>query len=223
MTEHVADDLPRLLSGEATRGEVHAAAGHLPGCPDCQHELASIVIAHAGLSSAQRFAPELVRLATAPGPPALPELDHQLLAEARTPAKRHIRRIAVAAGVVVLAGAGVGAGLIATSGGSSGQRVALAAYGTGTAPASATFHGDRLSVDAAALPALSANQRYEIWLTDSARARMQPVGWIGTDGRAAVTVPNDLRRSFTDIEVSVQQLDAAKYDYSGTSVLRGAY
>lgn len=221
MTEHVADDLPRLISGEATRDEVHGAAVHLPGCPDCQQELISIVVAHAGLASAQRFAPELIRTATGPAP-ELPDLGG-LLDDVRSEPRRRRRLVTAAAAAAVVLAGGTAAGIVASSGGSAGHRVALAAYGTGTVPASATFSGDRLRVDAAALPALSSNQRYEVWLTDAARTRMQPVGWIGTDGHAAVTVPADLKRTFSDIEVSVQHIDAQKYDYSGTSVLRGAY
>ena len=53
---HISDDLPRLLTGDATRDEVLAAAEHLRSCPDCQQELVSAVVAHASLTSAQRFA-----------------------------------------------------------------------------------------------------------------------------------------------------------------------
>ena len=38
-----------------------------------------------------------------------------------------------------------------------------------------------------------------------------------------MSVPGDLLSRFSDIEVSVQNVGAATYDYSGTSVLRGAY
>jgi hypothetical protein len=46
---------------------------------------------------------------------------------------------------------------------------------------------------------------------------------MGTNGTAHLTVPASLMQSYRDIEVSVQQVDAASYDYSGTSVLRGSY
>jgi hypothetical protein len=36
-------------------------------------------------------------------------------------------------------------------------------------------------------------------------------------------VPANLMQSYRDIEVSVQQVDAATYEYSGRSVLRGSY
>ena len=79
-----------------------------------------------------------------------------------------------------------------------------------------------MRIDAASLPKLN-GKRYEVWLTNAARTRMQPVGWLGANGTAALTVPPDLLKRFTDIEVSVQPVDASTYDYSGTSVLRGDY
>ncbi|HEU5267060.1 MAG TPA: anti-sigma factor [Jatrophihabitans sp.] len=69
---HVSDDLPRLLTGDATRDEVMAAGEHLRDCPDCGQELVSAVVAHASLTSAQRFAHPVVapdRDATAPEAP----------------------------------------------------------------------------------------------------------------------------------------------------------
>ena len=69
---HVSDDLPRLLTGDATREETMAAAEHLRGCPDCRQELVAAVVAHASLASAQRFARQVVapdRDAGEPEPP----------------------------------------------------------------------------------------------------------------------------------------------------------
>ena len=59
-TTHITDELPRLLTGDATRDEVLAAGAHLRTCIDCQQELVSATVAHASLASAQRFAPEIV-------------------------------------------------------------------------------------------------------------------------------------------------------------------
>jgi hypothetical protein len=56
---HVSDDLPRLLTGDATRDEAMSAADHLRTCPDCQDELVSAVVAHASLASANRFAAQV--------------------------------------------------------------------------------------------------------------------------------------------------------------------
>lgn len=244
MTPHVADELPRLLTGEATRADVLAAAAHLRECVDCQQELVSAVVAHASLSSAQRFAPELLALhaeqllseSPEPQPEELPDLTAvfaQVRAEAETTnaastssARRSGRgRLAVAAAAAgVLIGGGV-VGAVTQLGGSgpSGRAVALAAYDTGTQSATARMSASTLTVDATALPTLDSRHRYEVWLTNAARTQMQPVGWIGTNGKAQLTVPRDLTDQFDAIEVSVQQVNSPSYDYSGTSVLRGTY
>ena len=131
--------------------------------------------------------------------------------------------MAAAAAVVVVAGGGT-AIYLAQSGSSdsSGTRIDLAAFGVGKKPAHAVIDGDKVTIDAAALPRLT-GKRYEVWLTNSARTQMQPVGWIGTDGKARLSVPSDLTDEFDAIEVSVQRVTAPSYDYSGTSVLRGTY
>jgi hypothetical protein len=239
-TPHIADDLPRLLTGEATRDEVLAAAEHLRHCDDCRQELVSTTVAHASLASARRFAPEVLAAAGTSGeaadaaaPPTaeLPDLS-ALFAEARSeeaaPAAGRRRRrllVPVAAAVVGAAIAGTTVGLVATSGGSStpATTVALSAFDTGHVSGKAVVKGAHMRIDAAALPALDAQHRYEVWLTDSARTRMQPLGWINTNGSAELTVPAALMSSYRAIEVSVQKVDAPSYDYSGTSVLRGTY
>jgi hypothetical protein len=67
------------------------------------------------------------------------------------------------------------------------------------------------------------DKRYEVWLTNATRTQMQPVGWIGADGKASLTVPPDLVSHYSAIEVSVQPLDSGSYTYSNVSVLRGSY
>jgi anti-sigma-K factor RskA len=131
----------------------------------------------------------------------------------------------VAAAAVIGIAAGGGAVFAAEhiGNGSSAQAVALAAYDQGTRPASAKIvGGDEMKLDATALPALPQGKRYEVWLTDAARQHMQPLGWVGTNGRSDLTVPGDLMNRFSAIEVSVQDV-TAPYQYSGVSVLRGSY
>src|SRR3954452_19491945 len=135
---HLSDDIPRLLTGDASREEVLAAAEHLRSCPDCQQELVSAVVAHASLTSAHRFAPDI--MAADPdisedasvGPlPDLSAMFEQVRSEAavapaapaaapRAPAAgvRHRRRLiaVAAAAAVVLGGGGV---IIAETVGSS--------------------------------------------------------------------------------------------------------
>ncbi|PZS13199.1 MAG: hypothetical protein DLM57_17240 [Pseudonocardiales bacterium] len=239
MTSHISEELPRLLTGEATRDVVQLAASHLRICEDCQQELVSAVVAHASLTSAHRFAPEIVARPAQVGAhsvedDALPDLSAifaQVRDEAAGPPARRSRRplyavAAVAAGVLIGTGATAfvqheGHNNVSTA---SGRPIPLAAYDAGTVPAKATLVGDhQLDLDATALPKLGANERYEVWLTNDAATEMQPVGWIGKDGKSSLTVPPDLIKHYDHIQVSVQSFDAATYTFSGTSVLRGSY
>jgi len=246
MSAHLSDELPLLLTGEANRDEVLAAAAHLRGCDDCLQELVSAVVAHASLSSLRRFAPEVMATRREPaepvaaqsaGPAALPDLSAvfaQVRAEAagveapdrRRPGSRYYRVAAVAAAAIVVGG-GIAAAVALTNGGSrpapTAERIQLAAFDKGRVNASATVSDGRMRLDASALPAAPSGRRYEVWLTNSARTRMQPIGWIGADGTATLTVPGTLMNTFSDVEVSVQDVTAPTYQYSGTSVLRGAY
>ena len=234
MTPHIADELPALLTGEASRDVVRAAAGHLRECEDCRQELVAAVVAHASLASAQRFAPEVMASLTetaADAPADLPDLSavfEQIRADAAAETARPRRsRARVYAAAAVAAGVLVGGGAIAlvelNGSTSNATTVALAAFGTGTADGKVTVAGGRMNVDATALPRLDASHRYEVWLTDTSRTRMQPLGWIDTDGKAQLTVPANLMSQYRAIEVSVQQVNAPNYTYSGTSVLRGTY
>jgi hypothetical protein len=244
MTNHVSDELPRLLTGEASHDDVMAAAAHLRTCVDCQNELVSHVVAHASLTSAQRFAPEVVHRPasdnftaedSAGADPAgeLPDLS-AVFAQVRReadegfrPVREHRRRpylIGAAAAVVAVVGGGA---LIyaATSGndhnGAGTRTVALGAFDQGHTSGTATIGDGTISLDATSLPKLS-GKRYEVWLTNDRRTRMQPIGWIGNDGRAQFTVPPQMMTQYGDLEVSVQNADANDYTYSGTSVLRGS-
>lgn len=248
MSNHLTDELPRLLTGEASHEAVLEAAAHLRTCVDCQQELVSAVVAHASLTSAQRFAPEIVARGQAGNftnhtetdsdehsQRELPDLSAvfaQVRREAddgfrpeRDPRPTQRRNyLFAAAAAVVLAGAGTGIYFATTSGGSSApaaRTVALSAFDKGTTAATARISGGTIDVTATSLPKLTA-QRYEVWLTDSKRTRMQPIGWITDGGTAQLTVPVDLMKHYNDLEVSIQDLGARSYNYSGTSVLRGS-
>ncbi len=64
---HIDEEMWAILRGEADRVTMIAAAAHLRRCEDCVQELISVLVAHAGLASAVRFAPDLVAVAD-PGP-----------------------------------------------------------------------------------------------------------------------------------------------------------
>jgi hypothetical protein len=239
---HISENLPRLLTGDANRDEVMAAAEHLRNCPDCQQELISAVVAHASLTSAHRFAPEIVAPASTSDDegevhvdqsedaplPDMSAMFAKVRAEASVaPAKpQHRRRLlAVAAAAAVLVGGGVT--LAETVGSSSsttsGQSVALKPFGVGTRAAEVTISGNgRMRIDATALPRPSSGQTYEVWLSDATRNRMQSVGFIGSDNQAELTVSPNVMAQYTAIEVSRQRVDQT-VTYSNISVLRGTY
>jgi hypothetical protein len=266
MTAHIYDELPRLLTGEASREEVLAAADHLRSCIDCQQELVSAVVAHASLTSARRFAPEIVSRMfngsiaehestetsersrpeqaadndNPDRPPvtkadfALPDLSAvfaQVRQEAAEP-RRTVRsarparfRYVAGATAAMAAAAAVVITVVVnhndTPGPVAAQTVQLQPYPSGTTTATARIADGEMTIDAASLPQL-AGKRYEVWLTNKARTEMQPLGWLAPNGTAAVTVPPDLMSRFQDVEVSVQDVAAKTYTYSGTSVLRGS-
>ncbi len=250
MSAHLTDELPRLLTGEASHEAVLEAAAHLRTCVDCQQELVSAVVAHASLTSAQRFAPEIVARGQAGNfthhadtdidididervQRELPDLSvvfaqvRQEAEEGFRPDRRpgHGRRYLVAvAAAVVLAGAGTGIYFATTGGGSSAptsRTVALNAFDMGTTSATAHISNGTIDLTATSLPKLTA-QRYEVWLTNDKRTQMQPIGWISDNGTAKITVPMDLMKHYDDLEVSIQNVAAHSYDFSGMSVLRGA-
>lgn len=231
MSEHISDDLPRLLTGEAGREETLAAAAHLRECPDCQQELVSAVVAHASLSSARRFAAQATAQAepqTQASAVSLPDMSDVFTKvrheAARSQTSRVRRRALIAIGAAAVIASGVGVTIAETTGSTStsGTAVALSAYDEGSVAAIATLTGPgTMRVDASALPRLGTGRFYEVWLTNANRTELQPVGSLGDDNQAQLTVSPKVMGRYTAIEVSVQQLNQTSY--SGHSVLRGAY
>jgi hypothetical protein len=243
MTEpHVFDELPLLLTGEADRSGVSAAAVHLRGCEDCRQELISAVVAHAALSSAARIAPELADsfplagLEPSTGAEQLPDLSSmfaQVRSEAAGPRaltgdRKRSRRVParwlVAAALVAALGAGGGIAAVASNSSSAPARsVALAAYDHGKTSAKVTLiDGREMRLDASSLPALSGGQYYEVWLTDTARTSMAAVGQLDQNRKGVFVVPTSVMGTYSAVEVSVQQTESTG-GYSGVSVLRGSY
>jgi anti-sigma-K factor RskA len=231
---HISDELPRLLTGEAPRDVVLSAAEHLRGCADCQQELVSAVIAHASLTSAQRFAPEVVKLVRSaeqpPGQaPVLPDLEavfRQVRDEAatgRTASPRRRRMLYAAAAAAVVAGGGTAIALV-ESGSShppAGRTVALRPVGSGSGPVMATIgNGDRMTIDATTLPRLDATHQYEVWLTRP-HAHPQSIGFIGNDRTGELTVPANLMTQYDAIAISKQRRNQTAF--SGITVAAGGY
>ena len=234
---HIVDDLPRLLTGDATRAEVLAAAEHLRGCAECGEELVSAVLAHAALMSARRFAADVVTRQPStddvPATGALPDLSavfDQARADAarrpgKAPRRRRVRRTILAAVAAAAVVAGGAVAIVQTTGSSpsvsASRSIPLEPFGVGRHAATATLTGTTMRVQAAALPRLDGRHFYELWLTDAARTRMQSLGALGPGNQATLTVAPKVWNQYSAIEVSVQPVDQGAY--SGTSVLRGSY
>lgn len=235
MTAHISEELPRLLTGEASRAEILEAAAHLRTCADCQQELVSAVVAHASLTSAQRFAPEIMSRDAAAAdeedgvgalPVLLPDLSsvftkvREDAASAKQRANRRKLVAGLAAAAVVAGGTAAAVTLTSGSSGPPKRTVALKPVGPGRAGATATLIGtDHMRIDATALPALDARHHYEVWLT---RGRtMQAVGFIGPEQTADITVPTSVMLSYHDIAVSVQGIHQTQF--SGHVVVAGDY
>lgn len=243
MTEHVFDELPQLLSGDADRATVVTVAAHVRECADCREELISAVVAHAALMSSVRFAPELpvidqaVDRAASPAPlpdlsPVFAQIRREIAeADAAGPTRTTRRRrptvryglVAAAVALGLIAGGGIYAAERSATSSSASRDVALSAYGIGTSPASAKLiGGDKMVVDASSLPSLASGHYYEVWLTNGQRSAMAPVGQLDADKKGTFVVPATEMSGYAAIEVSVQMTGGVG-SYSGVSVLRGSY
>jgi hypothetical protein len=234
MSQHISDDLPRLLTGEASRDETLAAAQHLRECPDCQQELVAAVVADASLSSARRVsAPRAVPAADADAasePVALPDMSSvfaKVRDEAAQAGRSHKRRrvlFAVAAAAVVATAGGIT--IAETVGGSNNQPEAVTVLlppvqPTTGAPAKVTITGDRMHLDATSLPKLDGAHQYEVWLVNAAAGEPRPLGYIGGDRTADLTVPASVMAQYDSVAISVQQ--NTQVEFSGQLAARGSY
>lgn len=241
MNAHVSHDLPRLLTGDATRDEALAAARHLRTCPDCQQELVAAVVAHAALVSAQRFAPQMVghdqgqeQQVTARGEPSvapLPDMSAvfaKVRAEAGTQQRRHKRLsrrqwLVGAAAAAVVVGGGVTAAELVVGGSSHApaQMVALHAVGDVHGSATATISDGTMRIDATALPKLGPSRQYEVWLVARSGQQLRPLGYVGQNRTASLPVARQVMSRYNAIAISVQTTDQATF--SGDVVVSGDY
>jgi hypothetical protein len=162
--------------------------------------------------------------------PDLSTMFAQVRSEAAAPVsiehrRRHVPgRWLVAAAAVVVLGAGGGIAAVAVNSDSAPSRsVALTPFDRGTSGATVKLvRDDEVKLDATSLPALSPGEYYEVWLTDSARKTMAAIGQLDPDGKGQFSVPASVMKTYSAVEVSVQQT-ASTGGYSGVSVLRGSY
>jgi hypothetical protein len=244
MQQHISEELPLLLTGDATREVVLEAAQHLRVCVDCQQELVSAVIAHASLTAAQRFAPEIVaahptdddlpsptgELAPVVPLPDLSSMFADVRAEAAPPATAQTRSaprfrrglVAVAAAAAVVVGGGVTYAAVSGDDAATTRTVALQGSANAKDGKVVLVGSDRMKIDASALPSLDGDHQYEVWLTDSDGRQKQSVGFIDTpDRKKELSVPSKVMSQYNNIAISVQRVKQT--EYSGITVLHGTY
>jgi hypothetical protein len=89
----------------------------------------------------------------------------------------------------------------------------------GDASAKVTVTGDRMHLDATSLPELDGAHQYEVWLVDASRLR--PLGYVGDDRTADLTVPASVMAQYNSVAISIQQ--NAQVEFSGKVIVRGSY
>jgi Anti-sigma-K factor rskA len=145
----------------------------------------------------------------------------------RGPAGWSIRRrfVALAAAVVIVAGA-VAAGLgLSTSSAPVTNRAALralqapaGAHGAVTVTGASGARQVQVSTDG--LPAPGQGHYYEVWLLDPATLKMLPMGALAPSGQATFGVATGLMAGYSAIDVSLQANNGNPV-HSAVSVLRG--
>jgi hypothetical protein len=248
---HVADELPGLLAGECDRAQTLRLAAHLRACPQCREELVSVVVATGILRATVRAEqapspaiwpwpavsptpadspsphPSSSESTSSPGAGAPDTPEWLTRATRKGPAGWSPRRrlAALAAAVVIVAGA-VAAGLgLSTSGAPVTNRAALhalkapaGAHGAVTVTGASGARQVQVSTDG--LPAPGQGHYYEVWLLDPATLKMLPMGALAPSGQATFGVATGLMAGYSAVDVSLQANNGNPV-HSATSVLRG--
>jgi hypothetical protein len=214
------DDLASLALGESASPQLTA---HVTGCHRCQQELAAyrrvVGLARADDRVDDGAMPppvvwERIQAAVAPPPAAAAPVPAAVVP---MPERRRPRRawLAAVAAVLVL-GAGAGGWAIGRTGtGGPASQVARAALHAqpgstenvdGTAIVRPSAHGYQLEVATSGLPARDGY--YEVWLYAPSIDTMVAVGTLGTGGRGSFTVPAGIDLSaYHVVDVSAQNYD----------------
>jgi anti-sigma factor RsiW len=138
----------------------------------------------------------------------------------------HRRRLAaVAAGVVVLAGAVAAAVGLTGSGPAPVARAALhplqaPAGASGQVTVTAADGSRDVRISTAGLPAPGQGHYYEVWLLNPATLKMMPMGALPPSGQASFSVATGLTAGYSAVDISLQANNGDPA-HSATSVLRG--
>ena len=230
-SDHDTTEFLGLLTGEANRGASLAIAERLRTCDACRLELVDLLVAHAALTSASRTLEE----------PAEPAGREEELAPLRIPDEAHLtsrpaharlrsRRVrwVLAGAAIVVAVAGVSAGLARTH-----QRPTVVAQATlhpldgptnasGSLTALAQGSDRLLTVRTSQLHVPGAQSFYEVWLLDPTTLKMLAVGVLPASGTGSYDMNASLMKGYSAVDISLQVNDGDPR-HSKVSVLRGYF
>ena len=234
----VHPDLAALLRGEQGNAEAFETAAHARRCETCRTDLVDLSLGHGLLSAARRtLGPAATSEATAGKTHQPVELRRELRRLGRRRWGRPLAA-AVAAGVLVVGGAGVAA-VVTGQEDQANREVAAERTATlepvddaagGAAPrprgevAMATDRQlvTRMQVDTVDLPTTERGEFYYVWLFDPQTDKMLPLGVVTPGRPASFDVPESLVEAYTAVDISLEA-DDGDPGHSVTSVLRASY
>ncbi len=250
------EDLLCLLRGELGREQTRAMAEHLRECESCRLALVDVAEMHGTLVAAGRLLRQITHdssgTAGAGGPATAPgatgggggSSDLAEPAGALPPLRFSHRRRAfprlaagIAAGVLVVAGLGVGSFVLTSRDKPpvvavrkpppvvQGRSVVLEPV-TGAAAGRVSMQTPgaqtEMTISTKGLPDAGIGSFYYAWLLDPQTQKMLPLGVVSSRSAMHFEVPTDLVKRYHAVDISLQA-DNGNPGHSATSVLRALY
>ncbi len=234
MMTHMNEELPALVSGELEREATRSIARHLRICGECRAQLVEVALAHGSLTAAMRAEQELAFQPSTnlPGPAAASSSREASPRVAQPPLRlprrhQHAGRLLVAACLVLVAGA-TALGISFSQHSSQSPIAAVATLHPLVAPAGAqgalvvraVGKTSEMSIRTSGLPALPADEFYEVWLLQPKTNKMLPVGVLAPSGTGSYGLSEPVLAGFTAVDISLQANDGNPV-HSLLSVLSG--
>ena len=231
MMTHMNEELPALVSGELGREATRSIAHHLRICEECRAQLVDVALAHGSLTAAIRAEQELAFQPRTNLPPQAASSSREASPGVAQPPLRlprrhqHAGRLLVAACLVLVAGA-TALGISFSQ--HSPRPTAVATLHPLVAPAGAqgavvvraVGKTSEMSISTSGLPALPADEFYEVWLLQPKTNKMLPVGVLAPSGTGSYGLSEPVMAGFTAVDISLQANDGNP-GHSLLSVLSG--
>ncbi len=223
-SDHVAEDIPALLSGELDLDATRVVTDHLRACPQCRGDLVEIA---AGVSLLRRLDRLQGAAATGPGVHAPADATRAPVSDLAPRRRRsRIAWMAAAAAALVLVVGGITSAFVVGSGSRGPDaRVALTPVSDTPARGSVSMRASgptESMVVKASLPATPPDRYYEVWLLDRQSGKMLPVGVLAPDGNGEYRLDGSIVGRYNSVDISLQKDDGTT-QHSADSVLRAKY